>query len=87
VDNIDVPAATQRGVVVMNAPDGNTMTTAEHTVALLLALARRVPQGDASLKAGRWERKKFVGVELRGKTLGVVASGASAGGGEPRARL
>jgi D-3-phosphoglycerate dehydrogenase len=75
VDNIDVAAATARGVVVMNAPDGNTMTTAEHTVALLLALARRVPQGHASLHAGRWERKKFVGVELRGKTLGVVGLG------------
>lgn len=75
VDNIDVSAATQRGVVVMNAPDGNTMTTAEHALALLLALARRVPQGDASLKAGRWERKKFVGVELRGKTLGVIGLG------------
>src|SRR5215208_3134865 len=75
VDNIDVAAATQRGVVVMNAPDGNTMTTAEHTLALLLALARRVPEGQASLKAGRWERKKFVGVELRGKTLGVVGLG------------
>lgn len=75
VDNIDVGAATQRGIVVMNAPDGNTMTTAEHTMALLLALARRVPQGDASLKGGGWERKKFVGVELRGKTLGVVGLG------------
>ena len=75
VDNIDVAAATEAGVVVMNAPDGNTMTTAEHTLALLLALARRVPQGNASLKAGRWERKKFVGVELRGKTLGVVGLG------------
>ncbi|MDT7687996.1 MAG: D-3-phosphoglycerate dehydrogenase / 2-oxoglutarate reductase [Acidobacteriota bacterium] len=75
VDNIDVAAATQRGVIVMNAPDGNTMTTAEHTLALLLALARRVPSGQASLKAGRWERKKFVGVELRGKTLGVVGLG------------
>ncbi len=75
VDNIDVPAATARGIVVMNAPDGNTMTTAEHTLALLLALARRVPQGNASLKAGRWERKKFVGVELRGKTLGIVGLG------------
>ena len=75
VDNIDVPAATQRGIVVMNAPDGNTMTTAEHTVALLLALARRVPQGHASLRGGLWERKKFVGVELRGKTLGVVGLG------------
>jgi len=75
VDNIDVPSATQRGIVVMNAPDGNTMTTAEHTLALLLSLARRVPQGNASLKAGRWERKKFVGVELRGKTLGIVGLG------------
>ena len=75
VDNIDVAAATARGVIVMNAPDGNTMTTAEHTLALLLALARRVPQGQASLKAGRWERKEFVGVELRGKTLGVVGLG------------
>ncbi|MBC7931687.1 MAG: phosphoglycerate dehydrogenase [Rubrivivax sp.] len=75
VDNIDVAAATQRGIIVMNAPDGNTMTTAEHAMALLLALARRVPQGDASLKSGRWERKKFVGVELRGKTLGVVGLG------------
>jgi D-3-phosphoglycerate dehydrogenase / 2-oxoglutarate reductase len=75
VDNIDVAAATQRGVVVMNAPDGNTMTTAEHALALLLALARRIPQGHASLKEGRWERKKFVGVELRGKTLGVVGLG------------
>ncbi|MCA1815925.1 MAG: phosphoglycerate dehydrogenase [Acidobacteria bacterium] len=75
VDNIDVAAATARGVIVMNAPDGNTMTTAEHTVALLLALARRVPQANASLRAGKWERKKFVGVELRGKTLGVVGLG------------
>ncbi|MDQ3918218.1 MAG: phosphoglycerate dehydrogenase [Acidobacteriota bacterium] len=75
VDNIDVAAATQRGVVVMNAPDGNTMTTAEHTLALLLALARRVPQGNASLRAGRWERKRFVGTELRGKTLGIVGLG------------
>ncbi len=75
VDNIDVAAATARGVVVMNAPDGNTMTTAEHTLALLLALARRVPQGQASLKSGLWERKQFVGVELRGKTLGVVGLG------------
>jgi D-3-phosphoglycerate dehydrogenase len=75
VDNIDVPAATSRGIIVMNAPDGNTMTTAEHTLALLLALARRVPQAHASLQGGKWERKKFVGVELRGKTLGVVGLG------------
>jgi D-3-phosphoglycerate dehydrogenase len=59
----------------MNAPDGNTMTTAEHTLALLLALARQVPQAHASLRGGKWERKKFVGVELRGKTLGVVGLG------------
>src|ERR1043166_7119186 len=77
VDNIDVAAATQRGVVVMNAPDGNTMTTAEHTLALLLALARRVPQGNASPRvgAGRGEARRFVGTELRGKTLGVVGRG------------
>jgi D-3-phosphoglycerate dehydrogenase len=75
VDNIDVPAATSRGVVVMNAPDGNTITTAEHTIAMLIALARRVPQANASLKSGRWERKRFIGVELRGKTLGIIGLG------------
>jgi D-3-phosphoglycerate dehydrogenase / 2-oxoglutarate reductase len=75
VDNIDVPAATLRGVVVMNAPDGNTITTAEHTIALLISLARSVPQANSSLKAGRWERKKFIGVELQGKTLGIVGLG------------
>ena len=75
VDNIDVPAATERGIVVMNAPDGNTITTAEHTIALLIALARRIPQANSSLKSGRWERKTFIGVELQGKTLGVVGLG------------
>src|SRR6476469_1927001 len=75
VDNIDVPAATVRGVVVMNAPDGNTITTAEHTVAMLVSLARSIPQATSSLKAGRWERKKFIGVELQGKTLGIVGLG------------
>lgn len=75
VDNIDVPAATERGIVVMNAPDGNTITTAEHTIALLIALARRVPQANSSLKSGRWDRKAFIGVELQGKTLGVVGLG------------
>jgi D-3-phosphoglycerate dehydrogenase len=75
VDNIDVAGATARGIVVMNAPDGNTITTAEHTIALLVALARRVPQASASLKAGRWERKRFVGTELQGKTLGIVGLG------------
>jgi D-3-phosphoglycerate dehydrogenase / 2-oxoglutarate reductase len=75
VDNIDVPAATARGIVVMNAPDGNTITTAEHTIALLIALARRVPQANSSLKSGQWDRKSFIGVELQGKTLGVVGMG------------
>src|SRR6266487_5072613 len=75
VDNIDVSAATTRGIVVMNAPDGNTITTAEHTIALLVALARRVPQADASLKSGKWERKSFVGTELQGKTLGIIGLG------------
>lgn len=75
VDNIDVPAATARGIVVMNAPDGNTITTAEHTIALLVALARNVPQANSSLRDGKWERKRFVGVELQGKTLGIVGLG------------
>ena len=75
VDNIDVNAATVRGVVVMNAPDGNTITTAEHTIALLISLARSIPQASSSLKAGRWERKRFIGVELQGKTLGIVGLG------------
>ncbi len=75
VDNIDVPAATARGIVVMNAPDGNTITTAEHTIALLVALARRVPQANTSLKSGKWERKSFIGTELQGKTLGIIGLG------------
>jgi len=75
VDNIDVSAATARGIVVMNAPDGNTITTAEHTIALLVALARNVPQANSSVKAAKWERKRFVGAELQGKTLGIVGLG------------
>src|SRR6266850_2444882 len=75
VDNIDVPAATSRGIVVMNAPDGNTITTAEHTLALLVALARNIPQANASVKAAKWERKRFIGAELQGKTLGVIGLG------------
>jgi len=75
VDNIDVPAATARGIIVMNAPDGNTITTAEHTIALLVALARNVPQANSSVKAARWERKRFVGAELCSKTLGIVGLG------------
>ncbi len=75
VDNIDVPAATARGIVVMNAPDGNTITTAEHTMALLVALARNIPQASSSVKAAKWERKKFIGAELQGKTLGIIGLG------------
>jgi D-3-phosphoglycerate dehydrogenase len=75
VDNIDLDAATEHGVVVVNAPQGNTVAAAEHTIALLMALARHIPQADASLRAGSWARKDFVGVEVRGKTLGVIGLG------------
>ena len=75
VDNIDVKAATARGIVVMNAPDGNTITTAEHTIALLVSMARNIPQAHAKLQTGVWDKKSFVGVELHGKTLGVVGLG------------
>ncbi|MEM9951810.1 MAG: hydroxyacid dehydrogenase [Chloroflexota bacterium] len=75
VDNIDLASATQHNVVVMNTPGGNTISTAEHTFGLMLALARHIPQGNQSLKEGRWDRKKYVGVELKGKTLGVLGFG------------
>src|SRR5690554_1676196 len=75
VDNIDVNAATRKGIIVMNAPDGNTISTAEHTVAMIMALARNVPQAHASLKEGKWDRKKYTGVEVNGKTLGVIGMG------------
>lgn len=75
VDNIDVEAATEYGVVVMNTPGGNTISTAEHTFALMLALARQLPAGDASMRAGKWDRKNFMGVELRGKILGLLGFG------------
>ena len=75
VDNIDVPAATRRGIVVMNTPGGNNVTTAEHALSLLLACARFIPQANASLRAGKWERTKFTGSEVTAKTLGVVGLG------------
>ena len=75
VDNIDLEAATRRGVAVVNAPTGNTMAAAEHTIALILALARHVPQADASLKRGEWRRSDFMGVEVRGKVLGIIGLG------------
>lgn len=79
VDNIDLDAATERGVVVVNAPQGNTISAAEHTIALMLALARKLPDAYASLRAGRWERQKFLGTELRGKTLGLIGLGQVGG--------
>ena len=75
VDNIDLEAATRRGIVVMNTPGGNTISAAEHTLSMLLALARNIPQASASLKAGGWDRKRFVGVQLYEKVLGVVGMG------------
>jgi D-3-phosphoglycerate dehydrogenase len=75
VDNVDVDAATRRGIIVMNTPGGNTISTAEHTFSMLLALARKIPQAHASMKAGKWDRKSFEGAELRGKTLGIVGMG------------
>lgn len=75
VDNIDLEAATERGIIVMNAPSANTNATAEHALALMLALARHVPQGHASLAAGEWARKRYQGFELRGKTLGLIGAG------------
>jgi D-3-phosphoglycerate dehydrogenase len=75
VDTIDVEAATERGIIVMNTPGGNTTAVAEHTLALVLALARRVPLADATLKAGRWEKNRLQGVELLGKTLGILGLG------------
>jgi D-3-phosphoglycerate dehydrogenase len=75
VDNVDVPAASKRGIVVMNTPTGNAVTTAEHAIALLMSLARMIPEASRTLKAGKWEKKKFEGRELAGKTLGVIGLG------------
>ena len=75
VDNIDVEAATQRGIIVINAPEGNMISAAEHTIAMMMAMSRNIPQANQSMKLGKWERKLFMGVEVRGKTLGVVGLG------------
>jgi D-3-phosphoglycerate dehydrogenase len=75
VDNVDIPEATRRGIVVVNTPDGNTVSTAEHTFGLMLALARHIPQAHQSLREGKWDRKTYSGVELRSKTLGIVGFG------------
>jgi len=75
LDNVDIPACNKRGIVVMNTPGGNTNSAAEHTMAMILALSRHIPQATASMKAGKWEKKKFLGQEVAGKTLGVVGIG------------
>lgn len=75
VDNVDIPAATEHGVVVVNTPEGNNITTAEHAIALMVSLARHIPQATASMKAGKWEKKKFQGMELYNRTLGVLGAG------------
>ncbi len=75
LDNVDIPAATKKGVAVMNTPGGNVVTTAEHTISLMMALTRKIPQGTASLKAGRWDKKKLQGREVMNKTLGVIGFG------------
>jgi D-3-phosphoglycerate dehydrogenase / 2-oxoglutarate reductase len=75
VDNVDIPAATAKGVIVMNTPFGNSITTAEHAITLMLALARQIPQADASTQAGKWEKNRFMGVEITNKTLGVIGCG------------
>ena len=75
VDNIDLNAATEKGIVVMNAPGGNTVTTAEHAISMMLSLARNIPQATASMREGKWDKKKLTGIEITGKTLGVVGLG------------
>ena len=75
VDNIDIAAATAKGIIVMNTPFGNSITTAEHAITLMLSLARQIPQADASTQAGKWEKNKFMGVEITGKTLGIIGCG------------
>jgi len=75
VDNVDIPAATAKGVIVMNTPFGNSITTAEHAITLMLSLARQIPQADASTQAGKWEKNRFMGVEITGKVLGIIGCG------------
>ena len=86
IDNVDVQEATQCGIVVVNAPTGNTISAAEHTVALMMALARNIPQANASLKSGQWKRTEFTGIELKGKTIGLIGLG-NVGSGVARRAL
>ena len=75
VDNVDIPAATKKGIIVMNTPFGNSITTAEHAIAMMMALARQIPEADASTRAGKWEKNRFMGVEVTNKTLGLIGAG------------
>ncbi|MDZ4134953.1 MAG: NAD(P)-dependent oxidoreductase, partial [Paracoccaceae bacterium] len=75
VDNVDIPAASKKGVIVMNTPFGNSITTAEHAIAMMFAVARQLPEANASTHAGKWEKSRFMGVELFNKTLGVIGAG------------
>lgn len=86
VDNIDVQAATARGIIVINSPDGNTIAATEHTFAMMLAVSRNIPQADQTMHAGKWDRKKFVGVELRNKTLAIIGLGKIGAGVAKRAQ-
>src|SRR4029079_18916828 len=86
VDNIDLAAATARGIIVMNTPYGNAVTTAEHAIAMMMALARRIPAADRSTQAGKWEKNRFMGVELLNKTLGIIGCGHIGSNVEDRAR-
>ena len=75
VDNVDIPAATKKGIIVMNTPFGNSITTAEHAIAMMMALARQLPEADASTRASKWEKNRFMGVEITAKTLGLIGCG------------
>jgi|AGTN01.2.fsa_nt_gi D-3-phosphoglycerate dehydrogenase len=79
IDNVDVPAATAKGIIVANAPEGNTIAACEHTISMMLSISRNIPQANASLKGGKWERSKFMGVEVLGKTLGIIGLGRIGG--------
>lgn len=79
IDNVDVPTATAKGIIVANAPEGNTIAACEHTISMMLSISRNIPQANASLKGGKWERSKFMGVEVQGKTLGIIGLGRIGG--------
>lgn len=85
VDNIDIPAATAKGIIVINSPGGNTIAATEHTMAMMLSMSRNIPIANETMQKGEWNRKKYVGVELRGKTLGVIGMGRIGSGVAKRA--